>query len=33
MVPILNEIGTDVACVGNHDLDFGMYSVTTVTGE
>lgn len=23
MVPILNEIGTDVACLGNHDLDFG----------
>ncbi|ERF71792.1 hypothetical protein EPUS_01707 [Endocarpon pusillum Z07020] len=24
MVPILNAIGTDVACVGNHDLDFGI---------
>ncbi|KAF2261954.1 5'-nucleotidase-like protein [Lojkania enalia] len=24
MVPILNGIGTDVACVGNHDLDFGV---------
>ncbi|KAF2867011.1 5'-nucleotidase-like protein [Massariosphaeria phaeospora] len=24
MVPILNEVGTDVACVGNHDLDFGV---------
>lgn len=24
MVPILNDIGTDVACVGNHDLDFGV---------
>lgn len=24
MVPILNNIGTDVACVGNHDLDFGI---------
>lgn len=24
MVPILNKIGTDVACVGNHDLDFGI---------
>jgi 5'-nucleotidase len=23
MVPILNAIGTDCACVGNHDLDFG----------
>lgn len=24
MVPILNEIKTDVACLGNHDLDFGV---------
>ncbi|KAL8816741.1 MAG: hypothetical protein Q9191_008275 [Dirinaria sp. TL-2023a] len=24
MVPILNNIGTDVACMGNHDLDFGV---------
>ncbi|KAK5100139.1 hypothetical protein LTR70_003331 [Exophiala xenobiotica] len=24
MVPILNNIGTNVACVGNHDLDFGI---------
>ncbi|MCJ1445066.1 MAG: hypothetical protein MMC23_005571 [Stictis urceolatum] len=24
MVPVLNQIGTDVACVGNHDLDFGV---------
>ncbi|KAJ9603744.1 hypothetical protein H2200_011930 [Cladophialophora chaetospira] len=24
MVPVLNLIGTDVACVGNHDLDFGV---------
>ncbi|KAK3937011.1 Metallo-dependent phosphatase-like protein [Diplogelasinospora grovesii] len=24
MVPILNSIGTDCACVGNHDLDFGV---------
>ncbi|KAJ9640972.1 hypothetical protein H2199_005640 [Coniosporium tulheliwenetii] len=24
MVPVLNGIGTDVACVGNHDLDFGI---------
>ncbi|PVI00350.1 Metallo-dependent phosphatase [Periconia macrospinosa] len=24
MVPILNNVGTDVACVGNHDLDFGI---------
>lgn len=24
MVPVLNEIGVDVACVGNHDLDFGV---------
>ncbi|KAI9683780.1 MAG: hypothetical protein M1822_005970 [Bathelium mastoideum] len=24
MVPILNAVGTKVACVGNHDLDFGV---------
>lgn len=24
MVPILNEIETTVACLGNHDLDFGV---------
>ncbi|KAJ9634815.1 hypothetical protein H2204_006048 [Knufia peltigerae] len=24
MVPVLNMIGTDAACVGNHDLDFGV---------
>ncbi|KAF8253844.1 Metallo-dependent phosphatase [Wilcoxina mikolae CBS 423.85] len=24
MVPILNEIQTNVACLGNHDLDFGV---------
>ena len=24
MVPVLNKIGTDVACLGNHDLDFGV---------
>ncbi|ATY66792.1 ser Thr phosphatase family [Cordyceps militaris] len=24
MVPVLNAIGTDVACVGNHDFDFGV---------
>ncbi|KOS21910.1 5'-nucleotidase [Escovopsis weberi] len=24
MVPVLNAIGTDAACVGNHDLDFGV---------
>ncbi|KAG7142301.1 Mannosylglucosyl-3-phosphoglycerate phosphatase like protein [Verticillium longisporum] len=24
MVPVLNSIGTDCACVGNHDLDFGV---------
>ena len=23
MVPILNNIGTDIACAGNHDFDFG----------
>ncbi|KAL2753115.1 hypothetical protein ACRALDRAFT_1066043 [Sodiomyces alcalophilus JCM 7366] len=24
MVPVLNSFGTDCACIGNHDLDFGV---------
>ena len=24
MVPILNAVGTHIACLGNHDLDFGI---------
>ncbi|PHH90862.1 hypothetical protein CDD83_2418 [Cordyceps sp. RAO-2017] len=24
MVPVLNSLGTDCACLGNHDLDFGV---------
>ena len=24
MVTVLNTVGTDIACVGNHDLDFGV---------
>ncbi|KAG2499914.1 hypothetical protein HYH03_002202 [Edaphochlamys debaryana] len=24
MVPILNEIGVDVACIGNHEFDYGL---------
>lgn len=24
MPPVLNAVGTDVACLGNHDLDFGV---------
>ncbi|KAI9690082.1 MAG: hypothetical protein M1820_010021 [Bogoriella megaspora] len=24
MIPILNGVGTNIACVGNHDLDFGV---------
>ncbi|KAF2449566.1 5'-nucleotidase-like protein [Karstenula rhodostoma CBS 690.94] len=33
MVPILNQIGTDVACVGNHDLDFGVNQYMHLTGQ
>ncbi|KAK8188425.1 Metallo-dependent phosphatase-like protein [Phyllosticta capitalensis] len=33
MVPILNGIGTDVACVGNHDLDFGIRQYRHLTGQ
>jgi 5'-nucleotidase len=25
MVPILNALGIDCACLGNHDLDFGLH--------
>ncbi|KAK5954367.1 hypothetical protein OHC33_004089 [Knufia fluminis] len=33
MVPILNNIGTDVACVGNHDLDFGIRQFRHLSGQ
>ncbi|KAJ6788819.1 hypothetical protein PWT90_02822 [Aphanocladium album] len=31
MVPVLNAIGTDVACVGNHDFDFGVKQFEALT--
>lgn len=33
MVPVLNHIGTDVACVGNHDLDFGVPKFSELAAE
>lgn len=33
MVPVLNAIGTDVACVGNHDFDFGVQQFQHLTGK
>ncbi|KAF2178226.1 5'-nucleotidase [Zopfia rhizophila CBS 207.26] len=33
MVPILNNVGTDVACVGNHDLDFGVRQYRHLTSQ
>ncbi|CAI6322068.1 unnamed protein product [Periconia digitata] len=33
MVPILNNVGTDVACVGNHDLDFGIKQYRHLTSQ
>jgi 5'-nucleotidase len=33
MVPILNNIGTDVAAVGNHDLDFGIQQYRYLTSQ
>ncbi len=33
MVPILNAIGTDCACVGNHDLDFGVKQFQYLTAK
>ena len=33
MPPFLNKIGTDCACVGNHDLDFGVKQFETLTAK
>ena len=33
MVPILNKIGTDCSCVGNHDLDFGVMQYRHLTSK
>lgn len=33
MVPVLNGIGTDCACIGNHDLDFGVRQYRHLTGQ
>ena len=33
MVPVLNRIGTDVACLGNHDLDFGVDQLRFLAGQ
>ena len=31
MVPVLNNIGVEVACIGNHDLDYGIEELETLT--
>ncbi len=28
MVPVLNAIGIEAACIGNHDLDYGIEELT-----
>lgn len=33
MVPVLNGFGTDCACVGNHDLDFGVAQFQYLTAK
>ncbi|KAF7543225.1 hypothetical protein G7Z17_g10905 [Cylindrodendrum hubeiense] len=33
MVPVLNMIGTDCACVGNHDFDFGIKQYEFLSGQ
>ncbi|KAF4125473.1 2',3'-cyclic-nucleotide 2'-phosphodiesterase/5'- or 3'-nucleotidase, 5'-nucleotidase family [Geosmithia morbida] len=33
MVPVLNAIGTDCACVGNHDFDFGIKQFENLTSK
>lgn len=32
MVKVVNHIGTNAACVGNHDLDLGEEQATRLTG-
>ena len=31
MMPVLNGIGVHVACLGNHDLDFGLDHFVTLS--
>ncbi|KAI5457028.1 Metallo-dependent phosphatase-like protein [Mariannaea sp. PMI_226] len=33
MVPVLNLIGTDCSCVGNHDFDFGVQQYEHLSGQ
>ncbi|KAK6211262.1 5'-nucleotidase [Colletotrichum tabaci] len=33
MVPVLNKIGVDCTCVGNHDFDFGVKQFETLTAK
>lgn len=33
MVPVLNGIGTNIACVGNHDLDFSVRQFRALSGQ
>ncbi|KAJ4174577.1 hypothetical protein NW754_004996 [Fusarium falciforme] len=33
MVPVLNMIGTDCACVGNHDFDFGVKQFESLSSQ
>ncbi|KAL7752114.1 hypothetical protein RI367_002644 [Sorochytrium milnesiophthora] len=33
MVPVLNELGVDIACCGNHDFDFGAEQFAQLAGK
>lgn len=33
MVPILNRLNVDIACVGNHDFDFGIENLDQLINE
>lgn len=33
MVPILNRFNVDIACVGNHDFDFGIETLDQLINE
>ena len=33
MIPILNAMGVQAACLGNHDLDFGIDHFVSLKGQ
>ena len=33
MLPVLNKLGVHTACIGNHDFDFGMETMSELIGQ